>query len=164
MKKTLFLFIALLTLALSSCNEDNTGNDSALTQQITGAWRLDYVSGVNEDPASHYFDFDSTGFTYSNTITSAGQTQMKGWTAKGTWNVRKETLQLTYDLSTLNCFGLTEDEEASITLSLKDWNANTEAINKKGRAYGYKMTFGTFNNQTTVRLSGFNGNFVRVSY
>lgn len=164
MKKTLFLFIAILTLALSSCNEDNTGNDSALTQQITGAWRLDYTYGVDEDPAYHYFSFDSTGFTYSSSISYDNQTRVKNWSVKGSWNVYKETLQLIYDLDTFDSTDLSEQEIANIQLGLKDWNANTEAINKKGRSYGHKITFDTYNNQAVLRLSTFNGNFVRVSY
>lgn len=162
MIKNLFavLFVALIFI-LPSCNEDDTTNDPALTSKLKGTWvssttsdeeTLQTTLALNSD-----FSFRCTSTTIDNKTFL-----MKTWSVGGAWNVRKEILQMNYDIETLTGMDMSEEEMTSIRTILMKNNSVLAESNKNGRPYGHTILFESVNGEETLQLSGFTGYFTQM--
>ncbi|MCM1005223.1 MAG: hypothetical protein NC402_02880 [Prevotella sp.] len=161
MKKLLTLLFAAIVLVLPSCNDDATENDALYTNQILGMWQLNH--SYDDTTTSIGFTFQADGtFYYLNSITDMKTAKGKQWSVSGAWNIHKATLQLSYDMDKFMISGYTDEEARAIRSDLIAHNSILEESNKQGHAYGSTIEFVTVNGRSAMRLSGINGDFIRI--
>jgi hypothetical protein len=61
---------------------------------------------------------------------------IKSYSVEGTWNVKSSTLELYYNVSSLSCTGMRDEEVRSMQTSLKDNNLMIDDLKDSKQAYG----------------------------
>ena len=164
MKKTILFCLLALAVFLPSCNEENTENDAAYSQMLPGTWMVQSTLS-DKSVVTEIFQFKGDEFRYTYSITDENAVKSKDKIVSGAWNVKRSTLQLKYDLSTVECIGCKPEEARQFELDLKAWNANLEYQNKNGRVHGLAiLEFTKVNGRTCMRLYGYNNLFEQISY
>ena len=158
----IWLSAAIICLGFTACNDDNTENDAALTQQLMGSWQL--ISENDKSTNLLAYTFRAQEFIYSTSVTTENGMKAQTMTISGAWNVQKGVLQLNYDLESLHCEGYTASEEKQIYDGFYKENLLLKDMNNRKEPYGPTLTFGTQGNQETLTLSNIPGAFTRRTF
>lgn len=161
-KLTIWLSAAIICLGFTACNDDNTENDAALTQQLIGSWHL--ISENDKSTNMLAYTFRAQEFIYSTSVTTENGMKAQTMTISGAWNVQKGILQLNYDLESLHCEGYTASEEKQIYDGFYKENLLLQDMNNRKEPYGPTVTFSTQGNQETLTLSNISGAFTRRTF
>lgn len=161
-KLLIWLTAAICCLGFIGCNDDDTENDAALTQQLMGSWQM--ISEGDKTTTMLTYTFRAQEFTYSTSVTEQQGMKGKTMTISGAWNVQKGILQFNYDLESLHCEGYTASEEAQIYDGFYKDNLLLQDMNSRKEPYGPTLSFGNQGNQETMRLSTIPGSFTRRNY
>lgn len=161
-KLIIWLSAAIICLGFTACNEDNTENDAALTQQLIGSWQL--ISENDKNTTLLAYTFRAQEFIYSTSVTTENGMSAKTMTISGVWNVQKGILQLNYDLESLRCVGYTASEEKQIYDGFYKENLLLKDMNDRKEPYGASVIFGNQGNKETLTLSNIPGAFTRRTF
>lgn len=161
-KLIIWLSAAIICLGFTACNDDNTENDAALTQQLIGSWHL--ISENDKSTNMLAYTFRAQEFIYSTSVTTENGMKAQTMTISGAWNVQKGILQLNYDLESLHCEGYTASEEKQIYDGFYKENLLLQDMNNRKEPYGPTVTFSTQGNQETLTLSNISGAFTRRTF
>lgn len=143
MRKSLFLipFLALFLLfPLTGCNEEyDSSTDERITADLPGTWRLfeSQTDSAEQVVLSREVLFTFTtakNFHVEYIRTSLSKTV--SYSISGTWNVKRETLELKYDLPSFTSEGLTSQQVDIIISSFKDNNLLLEDLKGSNQPYG----------------------------
>lgn len=141
--KRFILFSALIALfvaGFTSCNDDtDTTADELMTQQLPGTWRLHEdqkdESGDVTIARDVEFVFTATNFTvsyYRKTIS-----KLVSYSINGTWDIRRETLELRYNIPSLTTSGMTKEQSDELRRGFMDNNALLDDLaGDKFQVYG----------------------------
>lgn len=162
MKKVLLFLFAAIMVVLPSCNDDDAydNKDARLTAALPGYWVLEEQGANMRTTVTYQFTAAGT-FTYSYTTDNSTENTHKVWSVSGTWNVKKETLQLKYDLSSFVTTGYSDAEVRGIRTSLIDGNSALEESNKQDKVYGPTIEIVSTASTARMTLSSFSGVFTK---
>lgn len=166
MRKQFFVCLAAIVMALmtmTSCNDDvNTPTDSRIAKDLPGTWVMnDNNVSTTGGARSAKFVFTNSGFSLE--YYRKAQSSVYSYSVSGTWKVFKETLELTYNVSTLTTIGMTKSEIDDLMIVMNDNNSN---LNDKPDTTPLGMNIEVSRSYATgtgiMRLSGYNPDLVGV--
>lgn len=144
---SILLSLIVALFATSSCNDDtDTSVDEQIARDLPGTWELHEKSEVTDSQggvAQVYvrdvvFKFENSAFTY--TVHTQTTTQEVTYSVSGTWNVKRETLQLYYNLDSLTAEGMTDEAVSTLLMGFRDNNLMLDDLKgSKHQAFGMSV-------------------------